>query len=351
MARGDGGIFYQKASRFVWIRYWRGGKQIRESSQSTSVAEARKLLRMRVGDKARGHPDLARAAQRTTFEQLAALIVDDYAANQRRSAKRLQFSLAHLSTFFSGYRASAITSAEITRYARTRLGDGAASASVNRELTALKRMYKLALIAGQVSLAQVPHVAMLQEANTRTGFFEREQFEALLRHLPLYLRFLFEVAYLTGWGVKDELCSRQRQHVDLKAGWLRLEPGETKNGEGRMFPLIPALRTVLEHQLAHTVEVERRTGQIVPWLFHRDGEPIKDYRRAWRTAVQAAGLPGKIPHDFRRTAVRNLERAGVSRSAAMKMVGHRTESIYRRYATVSEGDLREAGAKLAALWG
>ena len=64
-----------------------------------------------------------------------------------------------------------------------------------------------------------------------------------------------------------------------------------------------------------------------------------------------AGVPGRIPHDFRRTAVRNLERAGVSRSAAMKMVGYRTESIYRRYAIVSESDLLQAGQQLAALHG
>jgi integrase len=61
------------------------------------------------------------------------------------------------------------------------------------------------------------------------------------------------------------------------------------------------------------------------------------------------GVPDRIPHDFRRTAVRNLERAGVSRSVAMKMTGHKTEAIYRRYAIVSEQDLHEAARKLAAV--
>jgi len=94
---------------------------------------------------------------------------------------------------------------------------------------------------------------------------------------------------------------------------------------------------------------EQATGRVIPWLFHRDGERIKSFRRAWLTACRKAGVPGRIPHDFRRTAVRNLERAGVPRSTAMKMVGHKTESVYRRYAIVVEADLREGVERLARL--
>ena len=88
---------------------------------------------------------------------------------------------------------------------------------------------------------------------------------------------------------------------------------------------------------------------IVPWVFHREGRPIKDFRKAWMNACTTAGVPGQIPHDFRRTAVRNLERAAVPRSVAMKITGHLTESVYRRYAIVSEADLTEGMKKLAAL--
>jgi integrase len=137
--------------------------------------------------------------------------------------------------------------------------------------------------------------------------------------------------------------------VNLGAGWLRLEPGETKNGEGRMFPLTPELRRVLEQQLTRTMELERASGRIIPWLFHRNGRAIKSFRRAWTTACRKAGVPGRIPHDFRRTAIRNLERAGVPRSTAMRMVGHRTEAIYRRYAIVDEQMLREGADRLHAI--
>ena len=106
---------------------------------------------------------------------------------------------------------------------------------------------------------------------------------------------------------------------------------------------------MLERQRAYTKAVERRRGKIVRWLFHREGRPIRDPYNAWQKACAEADLVGKIPHDFRRTAVRNLERSGVSRSVAMKLVGHRTESMYRRYAIVNEADLSEGVAKLATL--
>jgi hypothetical protein len=124
---------------------------------------------------------------------------------------------------------------------------------------------------------------------------------------------------------------------------------ETKNGEGRNFPLTPTLRAVVEHQRERSEALAKETGRIVPWLFHRGGQPIKNFRRAWLTACRQAGLAGRIPHDFRRTAVRNLERAGVPRSVAMKLVGHKTESVYRRYAIASETDLKDGGVKLERL--
>jgi integrase len=108
------------------------------------------------------------------------------------------------------------------------------------------------------------------------------------------------------------------------------------------------LREVLTRQLEKTAELEQGVGRIIPWLFHRDGKPIKDFRKAWTAACQRAGVAGKVPDDFRRTAVRNLERAGVSRSAAMMMVGHRSESIYRGIAVTDEVVLNEIAAKLAS---
>lgn len=100
---------------------------------------------------------------------------------------------------------------------------------------------------------------------------------------------------------------------------------------------------------------ELAKGQSIPWVFHwNDRGTLKEihpkalYHR-WKGACRLAGVPTRIPHDFRRTAVRNLERAGVPRSVAMKISGHKTESIYRRYAIVCEADLSDGLKKLAVL--
>jgi integrase len=344
MRRGLGWI-HQRGHTW-WVQYsWRGEVH-RESSGSTDRRDALKLLRRRLAEIGQGRltgPDV----EKTTFEQLEQGLLDDYRMNGRKSLGRMATALEHLRQFFRLYRAVEITTDRITAYVVQRQESGAAAATINRELAALKRAFRLAKQARRV--VDLPHIPMLTENNTRKGFFEIGEFRTVSSHLPDDLRPVFETAYITGWRVRSELLTRQKSHVDLQHGWLRLEPGETKNGDGRLFPLTPELRAILERQLDRTKELERETGQVVPWLFHRDGKPIKVFRRAWMSACKKAGVPGRIPHDLRRTAVRNLERAGVPRSAAMKMVGHKTEAIYRRYAIADETMLREGAAKLSAL--
>jgi len=116
-----------------------------------------------------------------------------------------------------------------------------------------------------------------------------------------------------------------------------------------LAPLTAGLRVILEGQRERTTGLEQAQGRIIPRVFHRNGEPIRALRIAWNRACREAGLPGKLLHDFRRTAVRNLERAGVPRSTAMALVGHKTESIYRRYAITDEAMLREGVEKLSKL--
>jgi integrase len=329
-----------------WLKiHLPGGTVHRESTHTSKKTEAREALKRKIA--ALGTGRLSPDAHRVTYDDLEAALLNDYRANRRPSLGRVEDACAHLREFFGRAKTKDLTSDRVTAFMVWRQQQGAQNATINRELSALKRMLRLGEIAGKVD--RRPHVAMLQERNVRTGFFEPEAFDAVLRHLPVALRPLFEVAYVTGWRVADELLTRTRAHVDLGAGWLRLEPGETKNEEGRNFPLTPELREILAAQLRHTAEVERATGRIIPWLFHPNGAPIKSDRRAWRTACRKAGVPGRLPHDLRRTAVRNLERARVPRSAAMKMVGHKTESVYRRYAIVDEASLREGAERLAAL--
>ena len=96
------------------------------------------------------------------------------------------------------------------------------------------------------------------------------------------------------------------------------------------FDLLPELADVLRRQRLHTDAFKAMTGKAIPWVFHREGRPIRDYAQAWRTARGLAKLTGRVPNDFHRSGVRNLERAGVPRSVAMKLTGHKTESVYLR---------------------
>jgi integrase len=96
-----------------------------------------------------------------------------------------------------------------------------------------------------------------------------------------------------------------------------------------------------------TINIERQQCKIIPWVFHRQGGPIKNFRKAWQHACEGAGQPGQLFHDLRRTAVHNMVRAGVPEHVAMQISGHKTRSIFDRYHIVSQGDLQDAAQRLA----
>ena len=136
--------------------------------------------------------------------------------------------------------------------------------------------------------------------------------------------------------------------MDSEAGRVYLEAGTTKNDEPRVFPLTDEMGEVLEAQRKYTKRIRKERGQITPWVFHREGKQVKSFRRSWLTACKGAGVPGRIVHDFRRTGVRNLVRAGVPEGVAMKMTGHKTRSVFERYNIVNDADLEEAARRLNA---
>jgi len=147
-------------------------------------------------------------------------------------------------------------------------------------------------------------------------------------------------------GYESEISGLQWRQVDFEAGRVSLDVGTTKNDEARTFPLTHELRELLENQKKHTLKLQHEEGKVLPWVFHKKGKPIVDYRKAWATACKKAGVPGRIPHDFRRTAVRSLVRAGIPERVAMQMTGHKTRAVFERYNIVSEGDLDMAAQKL-----
>lgn len=337
------GSIYQRGNVW-WIKYHRGGRPFYESRGSGAHEDAKNLLRLREGDIARGVP-VTPQVNRCLIEELLADVVTDYEVNKKKSIKDLKRRIKlHLLPHFEGWRSAAITPPDVRRYIALRQQAKASNAQINRELAALKRAFVLGVDGGKV-LAR-PKITLLEEDNVRQGFFEREQFEKVRAKLPDPIRPVVTFAYLTGWRVNSEVLPLQWRQVDFGAGRVRLEPGTTKNKQGREFPFTTELRALLQSQRVHTDAVQKERGAIVPHVFHRSGEPIRWFYDSWRTACTHAGQPGRIPHDFRRTAVRNLVRAGIPERVAMKMTGHQTREVFERYNIVSDGDLDEAALRL-----
>ena len=202
-------------------------------------------------------------------------------------------------------------------------------------------------------LSRRPYIPLLKEHNIRRGFFEAAQFECLVAHLPAHARGIAAFAYITGWRTPSEILPLEWRQVDMDVGEVRLDPGATKNGEGRVFPFTIELRRVLEQQqeIADTLRTER--GVTARYVFCqvsgvKAGQrlSVSGYSHLWHHARVLAGCPTHIPHDFRRTAVRNLVRAGVPERVAMLLTGHKTRAVFERYNIVSHGDLRDAARRL-----
>ncbi len=349
----------RKRGNVWWVRYYRAGRRHEESSHSTRKGDAERLLRIREGDVAKGLPVSSKFG-RLRFDEAVADVVTDYRVNGKRSLRDVETRIRlHLEPAFGCRRMASITTADVRTYVASRqapveLEDGspkpgAANATINRELAILKRAFRLSVQAGKLlHVPHVPHIPMLAENNIRKGFFERNEFDDVQAALPEELQGIAMFAYLTGWRIPSEILSLMWVQVDRRARTVRLEPGSTKNSEGRTLPydLLPELVDVIEHRWQ---EHERLAadGMICPYVFHRNGNLIKGFRRAWKAACKTAGCPGKLPHDFRRTAVRNLVRAGVPEKTAMAITGHKTRSVFDRYDIVDEADLRNALGKLA----
>lgn len=342
--RGLGGVY--RRGGVWWIRYSYRGDKRRETSGSPRQADALRLLKRRLGEIGLGRlvgPD----AERVTLGDLKAMLLDDYALKGNRTVVRAAQGMAHiLGHFGESARALDTTADKLVSYAKARQEGGAAPATVKNELAMLRRGFNLAVRAGR--LPQRPAFPVIEARNRRTGFFEEGEYRAVEARLVEDIRAVASFMYLTGWR-KSETLRLEWRNVDFEAGVLRIE--DSKNGEPRTLPFraLPELSDLLARQKARTEAVEQRGGVIVPFVFHRDGRPVRSFRRAWMTACEAAGVRGRLVHDFRRTAARNLSRAGVSERVIMVLCGWKTRSVFDRYRIVNEADLAEGLAKLASV--
>lgn len=304
----------------------------------------------------------------TTVADLAEDLFQEYRIVGRQSLRLTeQRWRKHLAPVFSAMAVASVGTRQLNDYIERRRIEGAQNGTINRELAALRRMFVLGSRSLPRKVRQMPVFPRLRENPPRKGFLDDAGYAALLRNARWpWLRTLLALAYSFGWRKAELLDLRVRQ-ADLLGRTLRLDPGSTKNGDGRLIFLTE------ETFLLVSAMASGKTGE--DYLLTRGGKRISDFRQAWAGICTVAGLGerccapcrlsagnlshcpqckrrtqyrGLIFHDLRRAAVRNMVRRGVPERVAMAISGHRTRSVFDRYNIVSESDLRQAALRIEA---
>jgi integrase len=242
------------------------------------------------------------------------------------------------------WRAAFLAKQQVDAYIRDRQLQGRASAKINNELQLLRQAYLISEAVGNG-----PKIRKLPVNNAREGFFERPDFEALVNELPGDLKDYARFGYLTGWR-HGEISSLSWADMDMEARMMRLRHAESKNGESRKIPLEGELLDIFQRRWeARSFEGKQGETVLSELVFHRKGQPVIRFDKAWKSACERVGLKagrkvdgGRIFHDLRRSAARNIRRAGVSEEVAMRITGHKTSSMFRRYNITNEDDLKKA---------
>jgi integrase len=357
-ARGAGRVFKPRGCKFWYIQWYdfrtratksgRLTKRRTESSRSTSRSLAEQMLREYLGRKDRGETVLN--PRKLTFASMEQLIKDDYAASANRSTRRLKTSLAHLRDEFGHDRAVDITSDRWLRYVAKRQQEGAAASSIRNERAALSRMFTLAMDAERIGSKPKLKTPPVENVRPLAAILDEEEIASILadERYPEDLKGAFEFGALTGWRIPSEVWPLQWSQVDRDEEVIRWEVGRTKNREGRTlhYGKLPALTALIERWWA-----KRRPPS--PYVFQRGkrGRPIFSSRRRayreWAAVCERLEIRGKDAYTVRHAMVMKLDRAGVPRSVARSITGHKTESMYLRYRAVRRYEQDEALAKIA----
>ncbi len=331
---GTGSVIKLEGSRYWYILYRVDGRQVRESSKTESKMEAEKLLQKRMGESGLGlAPE--QDVKNVKYENIR----DAWLSGNKNGYS----AITHLNAFFAGRRVVSIDTDLLRVYINHRRAKGASDSTIRRSLNDLRAMMNQARKEGKLRSADIPFfpMAALKEGKVRKGFVEPAAFEKIKNALPENLQPLVAFLYFTGCRIGAarqitwDMVSKNCDEISLP-GFI------TKSGEPLVLPLTGAgLKDV---------------ATLLRKRFRTDG-PVFDttnLRVAWNKACMAAGLgtmngrlrTGLTLHDLRRSAVRNLIRAGVSRTVAMAISGHKTEHVFERYNITDSSDVRAALEKV-----
>jgi integrase len=337
--RGNGRIFQR--GQIWWAAYYLRGKEFRESTGEIDEVKAGKFLQRKLkevgADEIGARTFTTPKASRLTIHDLAEALKADFELRGKASPQNLSV-LKRADADFGTFRAVDLTAESIDKYIEERLADGDQPATINRTTQLLGQCYALAI--RREHLSRPPFIRHLSEAgNARQGFFSETELAAVISHLPDNLRDFVRFAAATGMR-KGECCSLTWS--DIEGDVLTLRGENAKNGESRSVPLVGELAEIIERRKAGRQVEENGTARMVDYIFHRDGQPVGEFRKSWKAACKKAGVSGRLFHDLRRSAVRNMTQAGVPQAVAMKVSGHKTPSMFQRYNIVATDDLRTA---------
>jgi integrase len=314
------------------------GRQIQESTHQSDEKEAQRLLNIKLGEAAAGKYV---APEKATVSDLCALVVADHETRKLRESRSVGYRIKnHIKPAIGSLLASQFTPHQVRQYIKSRRAEKAADGTINRELAILRRGFNLGIREEPPLVHRAIYIQMLHEDNVRQGFIEESQYTALRNALPDWLKAMLVVGYRCGPRF-GELTSLERTQVDWGAMEIRVYGKQTKSKRPHTMPIYDDMIEWLRWQ-------EARTPKDCKYVFHLDGEQIRDhvFYPAWNEACNAAGLPGLHFHDLRRSAVRNFENGHTNRKVAMGFTGHLTEAIYLRYNIVANQDLHAAAAQM-----
>lgn len=327
----------------VWyIKYYVDGKPERESTHSKNRADAERLLKVRLGEVAAARHTLV-PGRGVTIRDLIGLVISDYKLSKLRSLQDVEWRAEkHLYPTFGSLRACDLTTRHIEKYVQTRRSCEAADSTINRELAIVRRGFSLAMQNVPPLVSSAPFIRKLSESdNVRQGFLEDDQYCALRGALPDHLKCLCVFGYHLGMRL-GELQKLRWDQIDWKAGLIKLGGRITKNKQPRTAPIYGEMRQWLEFQRHRHSE----TYPDNPHVFFYQNRVVGDHLKGWAEACNTAKISAILFHDLRRTAVRNMERAGFPRSVAKAISGHKTDSVYNRYDIVSTQDINLAKQRM-----
>src|SRR3984885_6384619 len=333
--RDGSGTLYLRGD--IWgVNIGGDARPVYESSKSTKKSEAIKLRDKMLAKKHRGGLSGA-----VPDKVLITDLLDDVLKSDIKPSTRYVWEKViekNIRPFFGKIKAQRLTTDLMDKYREKRKGEGRSDATANRELSILRTSFHNARKRTPPKVLIVPYFPIVAETNIRKGFLTDEQYDKLRDELPAELKGLFVTGYITGLR-RGEITAIQWPQVDFEAGLITLGKGETKNDEARPVPIIDGdMRDLL---LAAKKERDEKWPSSA-WVFNRAGEPIRDFRWSWDEACKRAGGPDLKFHDLRRTPVRNMRWAGIPQVIRMKISGHKTDSMERRYNIVDGDDLNMA---------